>query len=193
MPLWRRENSAGECQLSTPKSFIYCHRTCFQCGKRTFPDFLRSRMSQLWGSFTWAIVNSKIVNSKNPATQDLFICSRLTGLARFPRSRYATRSFVKVSECSYGRVGWLDRLPRSRVFNPRSREIREIQSEKFVPVIESARSTGLIWRGPQLSLNRKQRHFGRQYDWYTKQSLTVAFAFESCSAIWNLFIKGFKR
>ena len=39
--------------------------------------------------------------------QGLFIWSRLTGLAQFPRSRYTTKSFVKISECSYERVGWL--------------------------------------------------------------------------------------
>ena len=31
----------------------------------------------------------------------------MTGLVRFPRSRLASKSFVKFSMCSYERVGWL--------------------------------------------------------------------------------------
>ena len=37
-------------------------------------------------------------------TKGLFIWSRLTGLARFPRSPYTTKSFEKISECSYDKV-----------------------------------------------------------------------------------------
>ena len=44
---------------------------------------------------------------KNELTQGLFIWARLTGLARFPRSRLTSKSFVKVSICSYERAGWL--------------------------------------------------------------------------------------
>ena len=36
----------------------------------------------------------------------LFIWTRSTGLARFPRSRLATLFLVKISMCSYERPGW---------------------------------------------------------------------------------------
>ena len=36
----------------------------------------------------------------------LFIRARSTGLARFPRSRLATLSLVKISTCSYEKPGW---------------------------------------------------------------------------------------
>ena len=46
---------------------------------------------------------------KHAASKGLFIWARLTRLARFPRSRdrLTSRSFVKVSICSYERAGWL--------------------------------------------------------------------------------------
>ena len=37
----------------------------------------------------------------------LFIWARLTGLARFPRSRLTSKSFGKTLMCSYERSGWL--------------------------------------------------------------------------------------
>ena len=36
----------------------------------------------------------------------LFIWARLTGLARFPRSRLAALFFTKISMCSYEKAGW---------------------------------------------------------------------------------------
>ena len=44
---------------------------------------------------------------KKPVTKGLFTWARLTGLARFPRSRLTSKSFVKFSMCSYERAGWL--------------------------------------------------------------------------------------
>ena len=40
-------------------------------------------------------------------SEGLFIWARLTGLARFPRSRLTSKSFVKFAMCSYERAGWL--------------------------------------------------------------------------------------
>ena len=39
--------------------------------------------------------------------QGLFTWARFTGLARFPRARLTSKSFVKFSMCSYEREGWL--------------------------------------------------------------------------------------
>ena len=41
------------------------------------------------------------------APKGLFTWARLTGLARFPRSRLTSKSFVKFSICLYERAGWL--------------------------------------------------------------------------------------
>ena len=40
------------------------------------------------------------------STKGLFIWTRSTGLARFPRSRLTTLFFVKISRCSYEQPGW---------------------------------------------------------------------------------------
>ena len=45
--------------------------------------------------------------SPDDIIQGLFIRAGLTRLAWFPRSRHITKSFVKISDCSYERVGWL--------------------------------------------------------------------------------------
>ena len=39
-------------------------------------------------------------------SKGLFLLARSTGLARFPRSRLASLSFVKILLCSYERPGW---------------------------------------------------------------------------------------
>ena len=41
------------------------------------------------------------------SSEGLFIWARLTRLARFPRSRLTSKSFVKFSMCSYERASWL--------------------------------------------------------------------------------------
>ena len=79
---WRKKTPDVPCVLNS--SFLFLTERCFS-------------------SINSSSSNGLLEMSSAFSIKDLFIWSRLTGLARFPRSRYTTKSFVKISECSYER------------------------------------------------------------------------------------------
>ena len=66
----------------------------------------------VWTENIWCVLRVKTSFSENLSglvwkeSKGLLIWARTSGLARFPRSRLAILSFVKISMCSYEKPGW---------------------------------------------------------------------------------------